>query len=78
MRIPIAAVEVDDVTCSEAVVSVAVSNSVAVRVVPVDGEGTEYPEAAVGVVGTSDDADVAVFMGAVRDAVSALLAARGV
>ena len=78
MRIPIGAVDIDGVVCSEAEVSVAVSDTVAMRVVPVDADGVEYPEAAVGVVGGEEQADVAVFLADVSAAVEALLAGRGV
>lgn len=78
MRIPFGPVTVEDQVCSEAEVSVAVSSTVAMRVVPVDGEGVEHPDAAVSVVGGDDVADVAVFLSAVRDAAIALLEGRAV
>lgn len=78
MRLPINPVTVDDATCVEAEVSVAVSNSVAIRVVPVDAEGVEHPDGAVGVVGTADTDDIAVFLAVVGEATAALLAHRGV
>lgn len=78
VRVPIEPVTVDEQVCVEAEVSVAVSDTVAMRVVPVDGDGVEHPEAAVGVVGGPDVEDVAVFLAAVRDAAVTLLAGRGV
>jgi hypothetical protein len=78
MRIPFGPVTIEDQVCSEAEVSVAVSSTVAMRVVPVDAEGVEYPDGAVAVVGGDDVDDVAVFMAAVRDAAIALLDGRGV
>jgi hypothetical protein len=66
-----------DVVCSEAEVSVAVSNSVAIRIVPVDDEGIEYPLAATGVVGATDQPDIAEFFDAVGTAVSVLVSGRG-
>lgn len=78
MRIQIDPVTVDGNVCSEAEVSVAVSSTVAMRVVPVDGDGTEYPEAAVGVVGGEESEDVAAFLSAVREAAVALLDGRGI
>jgi hypothetical protein len=78
MRIPFGPVTVEGQVCSEAVVSVAVSSTVAMRVVPVDAEGVEHPDAAVAVVGGDDVADVAAFLSAVRDAAIALLDGRGV
>lgn len=78
MRLSINPVVVEDVTCTEAEVSVAVSNSVAIRIVPVSPAGVEYQEAALGVVGDSDQADIAVFLTSVAAATSALLTARGI
>ena len=66
-----------DVSCSEAEISVAVSNSVAVRIVPVDVDGNEYPDAATGVVGTGDQDDISTFMDEVSAAVTVLIANRG-
>lgn len=68
----------DEVDCYEANVYVAVSDSVAVRVVPVRPDGTEFPDAAVGIVGTGDQPDIAAFLSAVSSAAGLLLAARGV
>jgi len=78
MRVSITPVTVDDVTCSEAEVSIAISNSVAIRVVPVGPDGTTYDAAAVGIVGTEGQEDVDVFMSSVRSAASVLMASRGV
>ena len=78
MRVPFGPVTVDDVVCSEAEVSVAVSSTVAMRVVPVDGDGIEHPDAALAVVGGDDVEDVTVFLAAVRDAAVVLLEGRGV
>lgn len=78
MRIPFGPITVEDKVCTEAEVSVAVSSTVAMRVVPVDGEGVEHPDGAVAVVGGDDVADIAVFLSAVRDAAIALLDGRGV
>lgn len=66
------------VSCTSGEVSVAVSNSVAIRVVPVDANGTEYPDSAVGVVGSDDQSDIATFLASVADATSVLLTERGV
>jgi hypothetical protein len=78
MRLPITPITVNDVTCSEAVVSVAVSSSVAVRIVPVDADNVEYLDAATGIVGTADQPDIAAFIAVVSDATSALITARGI
>lgn len=78
MRLQITPITVDEAVCNEAEVSVAVSSSVAIRIVPVDGTGTEYPEAAVGIVGTSDQPDIAAFLTAVGNATQELMSERGV
>lgn len=77
MRVAIQPVTVDGHTCVEAEVSVAVSNSVALRAVPVGPDGTEYPDAAIPVVGMSDHADVAAFLSVVSEASRVLLEGRG-
>ena len=56
------------VVCTEAEVSVAVSSSVAMRLVPIDGAGTQYPDQAVGIVGDNQQADIATFLSTVADA----------
>lgn len=78
MRIPISPVTVDGIECIEAEVSVAVSSSVAIRVVPVDAAGTEYPDAFLGVVGDTSQSDVAAFLSQVSEATQQLLEARGI
>lgn len=42
------------IECSEANASIAISSSIAVRLVPIDSNGNEYPEAASSLVGTLD------------------------
>lgn len=65
------------VVCKEAVVSVAVSSSVAVRVVPTCN-GVEYPELAQGIVGDESTSDVANFLESVSEAARVLLDGRGI
>lgn len=77
MRIAINPIMVDDVECSEAEVSVAVSSSVALRAVPVDADGNEHPDGTIGVVGDSSAPDIATFLSQVSEAVGQLLEARG-
>jgi hypothetical protein len=50
------------------------------RVVPVGPDGTEYADAdaAVGIVGNSDQEDIAAFLEAVSAASGALMSSRGV
>lgn len=78
MRLPIQPLTVDGITCTAAEVSVAVSNSTAIRVVPVDANGLEYPDGALGIVGTADQPDTAAFLDAVATATAALIAGRGI
>lgn len=66
-----------NISCSEAEISVAVSNSVAVRIVPVDADGNEYLMSATGVVGTVEQEDIATFMDEVASAVTMLISNRG-
>lgn len=73
MRIPISGVEVDGKVCVEVEVSVAVSNSVAVRAVPVDADGVEYPDHALAVVGDGSDERIGQFMAQVAAGAAALL-----
>lgn len=77
MRINITPISVESengtVSCNEVEVSVAVSNSVAIRAVPVDGDGNEYPDAALAIVGDSSDQRIAGFMEQVATGVAALL-----
>jgi hypothetical protein len=77
MRIHINPVEVEGQTTNVADVSLAVSSSVAVRVVPVVGDAP-MESAAFGVVGSSSQPDVEALLGAVGDAVAVFLAGRGV
>lgn len=77
MRIAITPITVDDVLCSEAEVSVAVSSSVAMRAVPVDADGNEHPDATIGVVGDASAPDIAAFLAQVSEAAGQLLEARG-
>jgi hypothetical protein len=77
MRIAIQPVTVEDAVCVEADASVAVSSTVAVRVVPVDPDGGAHPEASFGVVGGADDPATAAFLATVAEATGALLTERG-
>lgn len=78
MRLPISPITVDDTVCTEAEVSAAISSSVAIRVVPVDADGVEHPNGALGVVGTADQPDVAAYLEAVTAATANLLTGRGI
>jgi hypothetical protein len=68
---------VNEQTCIEADVSVALSTGLALRVVPVDVEGNQHPEGTISVVGRENLSDVAAFMEKVSVAVKELLAGRG-
>lgn len=77
MEINIRPVQIGDEVATTGVVSVAVSDSVAVRVVPTV-DGVQFPEFAVGLVGTSDVEDAVVLMAAVQSAVQTFASGRGV
>jgi hypothetical protein len=77
MRVQINPIVIDGQTCSEVEVSVAVSNSTAIRAVPVDANGTEYPTSPISVVGRQGTPDIDTFMNTVAQAVHTLLAGRG-
>lgn len=79
MIINIKPVEVEGVVCTTAVVNVAMSESVAIRLVPcatVDGEAKQYPEASLAILGTPEDADIAAFFAGVVDQVQILAESR--
>lgn len=73
MRITISPVTIDGQVCTEAELSVAVSNSVAIRAVPVDGNNVEHPDGALACVGDESNPAIAAFMATVRDGAAALL-----
>ena len=67
MKINIKPVTLEDGTvCSEGRLSAALSDSVAIRVVPVDPDGVEHPEATQSVVGGPDDYAVAAFQDVIK------------
>lgn len=66
------------VICQQANTSAAISSSLAMTVIPTDASGNEYPDAAIGLVGASDQADIATFLAAVTAATSTLLTGRGI
>ena len=59
--------------CVTARVYCAVSDSVAIRVVPIDSDGNERPEATQGVVGGPDDYQVAAFLDVIGPFVETLV-----
>jgi hypothetical protein len=77
MRVSINPITIGDITCTEVEVSVAVSNNTAIRAVPVDSEGTQYPDNPIAVVGRQGTPDIDAFMNKVAAAVQELLAGRG-
>lgn len=78
MRLTIQPITVDGVTCAEAEVSVAVSNTTAISFAPVDASGTTHPDGALGIVGTPDTPDIGMFMDAIAAAVAQLAEGRGI
>lgn len=77
MNITILPIDIDGQTATEGIMSVAVSNSVAIRIVPTI-DGIEYPEDAFGLVGADETPDTIVLLNAVRDAVQSFVTGRGV
>jgi hypothetical protein len=77
MNITILPIDIDGQTATEGVISVAVSDSVAIRIVPII-DGVEYPDSALGLVGADETADTVVLLNAVRDAVQSFVTGRGV
>lgn len=78
MRVPITPIKVNDVECSEVEVNVAISNSVAIRAVPVDAEGNTHIAGTISVVGDDRYEDISTFMSSVAALVEDLLKTRGV
>lgn len=78
MIINIPTITVDGDTCSQARVSCAVSDSVAIRVVPIDHNGKERPEATQGIVGGRDDQAIAAFLDGLTVAIENLVEIRGI
>lgn len=70
--------ESSTVTCSVANVSLAATNSVAIRLVPVDAQGNEYPLASLAVVGDSSDPDIAVLLSSLEIAIAAIVNVKGI
>jgi hypothetical protein len=80
MNITINPVVVDDVTCTEAALSAAVSTGASINLVPVSPDGIAYPQAGIPMLVAAvggDDAGQA-FLAAVADAVQVLAQARGI
>lgn len=77
MRVHILPIEVEGQVTDVAEVSLALSSSVAVRVVPVV-DGVPMESAGFGLVGSVGQADVDALMSAVGEALQAFLAGRGV
>jgi hypothetical protein len=74
---PAVTVTTDDgpVTCNVGKVSLAASDNLAIRVVPVDDDGVEYPAASIAVVG-ADRPDTEALMDAIGRLVSVLVKGR--
>ena len=76
MNITILPIDIDGQTATEGVISVAVSDSFSIRIVPII-EGVEYPDYALGLVGADGTPNTVVLLNAVRDAVQAFVTGRG-
>jgi hypothetical protein len=68
-------VETEDgpIECFEGNASVAISSSIAVRIVPVGPDGTEYPEDAFSFVGSLDAEDIENILAQVKLALEELV-----
>lgn len=78
MRVSINPVTVDGITCVGADVSIAISSSCAIRLVPVGPNGEEFADAAMGIIGADNEPDMATFMATVAQAVTTLATSRGI
>lgn len=76
MNITILPIDIDGQTATEGIISVAVSESVAIRIVPIIG-GIEYAEYALGLVGSDETPDTVALLEAVRNAVQSFVSGRG-
>lgn len=76
MNISINSINIDGQVANEGSIYVAVSDSVAIRIVPVI-DGIEYPDHSFGLVGTVESADTVLLLDAVRDAVQSYADGRG-
>ncbi len=74
MNISIQPINCNGFDCRTANVSLAVSNSIALRLVPVDEAGAEYPDFEKSIVGEGGDPAIATFLATLRDAVTTLAA----
>jgi hypothetical protein len=77
IEIPIQPIEIDGVKCKNARVSLAVGTGLALRAVPFDLEGTEYPDYPITIVGNADDPFIAAFVAQLENAVANLVSTRG-
>lgn len=77
MHIQIFPMDVDGVLCCEAEVSVSISNSVAIRIVPIGANGEEQIDATLAIVGDHTDPEIDNFMASVRDLVQGLAESKG-
>lgn len=77
MQVSIRPIDIEGQTITTATVSVAATDSVAVRLVPTDGV-TEWPDHAVGLVGVAGDTDADALLAAVAAAVQTFVTGRGV
>lgn len=74
MIINIKPVELADGTvCSQGRLSASVSDSVAIRVVPIDLNGVEHPEATQAVIGAKDDYAIGAFLDIFKGHVESLV-----
>lgn len=78
MKVSINSINCNGTICNEAKLSVAATDSIAVRVVPVDSNDIEYPDFAIGIVGAIGDLGTDVVLSAIQNAVQSFISSRGV
>ena len=65
------------IPCSVANVFLAVSDSLALQLIPVDQNGHTYPESSIGFVGTVDDVATYNLIEGVRELISSFVSEKG-
>lgn len=63
--------------CTKAKVNLAISDSIAMQIIPVDSNGTPYPGSSKGIVGVSSLPELEEFYTDIQAAVVRLLSAKG-
>ena len=81
MQVNITPIQIDtengSVTCPTAKAFVAASDSLALRLVPIDSDGLEYPEHDISIVGSSNDQVIIGFLTDLEGLIHTLLESKG-